>query len=364
MKLFVSTAATKKQLSNAELVFGKTGEKVVTGLEALNKVFKHPQISNFLDLLRGSEEVVEKWAASKSGVKAIENLKIAGTSKSVEKVLGAVTSIKAIPSQDKTPVGRPQRPKDDKPTYFGSYRPSVPVPSSEKDTKVGKYELTDERIKVNGKTLYRIKALKSFGKVRAGDLGGYIQSEKNLSHDGNAWVYDNAQVAGNAKVYGNAQVYGSAQVYGNAQVYDNSAVGSKAQVYGSAQVRNSAEVGGYARVSDKAEIYGEADVSGKAQVFDKAKVFGKAHVTGDAEVYGNAQVSDGAMVYGKAEVYGKARVVSYAVVYGDAMVYGNAEVSDSARVFGKAQVYGKAHVLGKAQVSGTTQVTGNQEVSK
>lgn len=307
MKIIVATAATKKQLSNAELVFGKTGEKVVTGLEALNKAFKHPQISNFLDFLRSSEEVVEKWAASKSGVKAIENLKIAGTSKSVEKVLGAVTSIKAIPrqaipSQDKTPVGRPQRPKGDKPTYFGSYRPSVPVPSSEKDTKVGKYELTDERIKVNGKTLYRIKALKNFGKVRAGDLGGYIQSEKNLSHEGNAWVYDTAQVSGNAKVYGdaqvyggakvygNAQVYGKAQVYGNAQVYGKSSVGGKARVYGSAQVRDDAEVGGYAAVYDNAEVY------------DNAGVYDNVHVAGNAKVYSNAQVYGGARVTGNQEV--------------------------------------------------------------
>ncbi len=101
MKLFIATAATKKQLSNAELVFGKTGEKVVAGLEALNKVFKHSNITNFLDFLRSSEEAVEKWAASKSGVTAIENLKIAGTAKSIEKVLAAVSSLKAIPRQDK-----------------------------------------------------------------------------------------------------------------------------------------------------------------------------------------------------------------------------------------------------------------------
>ena len=101
MKLFIATAATKKQLSNATLVFGKTGEKVVTGLETLNKVFKHSNITNFLDFLRSSEEVVEKWAASKSGVAAIENLKIAGTAKSIEKVLAAVSSLKTIPRQDK-----------------------------------------------------------------------------------------------------------------------------------------------------------------------------------------------------------------------------------------------------------------------
>lgn len=52
-----------------------------------------------------------------------------------------------------------------------------------------KYILTDETIKVNGKTLYRIKALREFSNVKAGDLGGFVESESNLSHDGylNFW---------------------------------------------------------------------------------------------------------------------------------------------------------------------------------
>ena len=44
------------------------------------------------------------------------------------------------------------------------------------------------------RTLCRIKALKDFGDVKAGDLGGYIEDYKNLSHDGNCWIYDNAKV--------------------------------------------------------------------------------------------------------------------------------------------------------------------------
>lgn len=47
-----------------------------------------------------------------------------------------------------------------------------------------KYILTDETKVVNGHTLYRIKAIKSFGDVRDDDLGGFIEKEDNLSHDG------------------------------------------------------------------------------------------------------------------------------------------------------------------------------------
>lgn len=57
-----------------------------------------------------------------------------------------------------------------------------------------KYKLTDETIEVDGKTLYRIEALKDFSNVKKGDKGGFIEKEENLSHLGNAWVYDDAKV--------------------------------------------------------------------------------------------------------------------------------------------------------------------------
>lgn len=68
-----------------------------------------------------------------------------------------------------------------------------------------KYKLLkDDYIKYIGRTLYRIKALKDFGDVKAGEIGGYIESENNLSHNGECWVYDDAKVFENAEVYGNA----------------------------------------------------------------------------------------------------------------------------------------------------------------
>lgn len=84
-----------------------------------------------------------------------------------------------------------------------------------------KYELTNNTKEWEGKTLYQIRALIDFGNVKAGELGGYIENEKNLSHDGDAWVYGNAQVCGDAWVCNDARVYGNAWVYGNARVYGN-----------------------------------------------------------------------------------------------------------------------------------------------
>ena len=89
-----------------------------------------------------------------------------------------------------------------------------------------KYELVLTDTKQHfGKTLYRIRALVEIGAiVSAGDLGGYVEYEKNLSLSGDAWVSGDAQVYGNAQVYGDALVYGDARVFGNARVYGDARV--------------------------------------------------------------------------------------------------------------------------------------------
>ena len=129
-----------------------------------------------------------------------------------------------------------------------------------------KYELTSETKVFLGKTLYRIKALVQFGNVNAGDLGGWIEKEENLSQSGNAWVYGDARVSGDARVYGDASVSGNAWVYGNAEVSGN------AWVYGNAEVSGDARVYGNARVSGDARVYGDASVSGNARVYGNAEV--------------------------------------------------------------------------------------------
>lgn len=80
-----------------------------------------------------------------------------------------------------------------------------------------KFELTSEFMtNIFGVKLFRIRALIKFGSVKAGDKGGFIEKEENLSQDGNAWVADNAQVSGTARVTGNAWVTGDARVTDNA----------------------------------------------------------------------------------------------------------------------------------------------------
>lgn len=81
-----------------------------------------------------------------------------------------------------------------------------------------KYVLTEEIVEIDGITLYRIKSNTNLPDVKIGDLGGFVESEHNLSVYDESWVYDNAKVYGNAQVYDNAKVCGNAQVSGEAQV--------------------------------------------------------------------------------------------------------------------------------------------------
>lgn len=192
-----------------------------------------------------------------------------------------------------------------------------------------KYELTNETLIHYGHVLHRIKALINFGNVKAGQLGGWIESEGNLSQYGYCWVSNDAKVFGNAKVYGSAEVYDNAEVFDNAKVYENACIHLYAEIYGNA------EVYGNAVVSDKAKVYGDAQVYGKACVSDDAKVYDKACVSDNAKVYGHAQIFGHGWVYGHAEVYGNA------IVFCNANVFGYAEVSGEVWVFGVANVCDK-----------------------
>ena len=75
-----------------------------------------------------------------------------------------------------------------------------------------KYRLTDETKEYYGRILHRIEAVETFGSVEAGEKGGWIEKEANLSQEGLSWV------SGDAWVYGNSQVCDDVQVYDNAQI--------------------------------------------------------------------------------------------------------------------------------------------------
>jgi len=147
-------------------------------------------------------------------------------------------------------------------------------------TVPNKYEITDIAHPANPE-LHRIRALRDIPRygVKAGDLGGFVESEANLSQEGECWVAGEAIVGEHAQVYGNARVNVSAWVKGSAQVYGNAWVSDYAQVY------------------EHAKVYGDATVSGWARMCGTSKVCGGATVSGGAWVSGNRFISGDDVVY-------------------------------------------------------------------
>lgn len=164
-----------------------------------------------------------------------------------------------------------------------------------------KYEFTDVEINWKGHILHRIKALKNFGTVQKGDLGGFIEKEKNLSQYDTCWVYDNA------KVYDNAQICDKSFITEDAEVFDNAYITEEAGVSGNAKIFENAVIAKDSMISGDAKIYGNAITGGYSNVRENAQVYGKTRVA-DAEVYGFAKlhgefcVTDNAVISGNAEI--------------------------------------------------------------
>lgn len=170
-----------------------------------------------------------------------------------------------------------------------------------------KYEilLGDSR-QHNDVTVYRIKALKDFHLVKAGDIGGYIEKESNLSHDGNCWIHNDAIVYGDAVVLEDAKVCDHAIVRGHARVSGNARVRDHVQVVGFGEVGDDAHVSGYALI--------EGTVIESATIGEYAKVLDSSMANGHCFLYGMAIIRDYSLVTGYATI--KDRVI----VRGDSVI--------------------------------------------
>lgn len=161
-----------------------------------------------------------------------------------------------------------------------------------------KYKLTNIKTHFNNRTLYRIQALKSFNDVKEGDLGGFVESEENLSQEDFCWVYDDAKVFDDARVRYDAQIHNHASVFGDAIISDRAIISEGACVFNTAIVNESAHIKGRAIVFGNANVYGHAVVdqyaiiSDSALVYDHTYITDRAHVNGPARISGNAVISN------------------------------------------------------------------------
>ena len=119
-----------------------------------------------------------------------------------------------------------------------------------------KYKLIESsRAWQYSRPIYRIQALRDFSDVKKGDLGGFVESEGNLSQEGDCWIYDMAQAMENSRVEDDACLRDCSKMYGSSLLKD------KAQLQGCARMIQYASLEDNAVAID-AEISGFATITG------------------------------------------------------------------------------------------------------
>ncbi len=134
-------------------------------------------------------------------------------------------------------------------------------------TLEAKYVFTGKTVTVVGHVLRQIRAVRDTSYVTAGETGGFIEFESNLSHEGNCWVGDNA------KVYGYL-----AFVRDDAIVTDGAIVNGRTDISGNALIcGNSRVCGGFngSKITDHATVCGSAVLTGTFNIDGETVIWGE-----------------------------------------------------------------------------------------
>lgn len=152
-----------------------------------------------------------------------------------------------------------------------------PAPVVRKFELVAPSELPGMYHRGHGHTHYRIRALVDIPRhgVKAGDIGGLLQDERCLSHEGDCWLG------------------GDAVVNKNVRIRDNALVSEQARLLFMTTVEGDAFVGGRTSSNMSAVIGGQAQVTGKTYIGGRSRIEGTARLQ-DAHVHGSARINEGA----------------------------------------------------------------------
>lgn len=173
-----------------------------------------------------------------------------------------------------------------------------------------KYELTNITKEYGGKTLYRIRALKNFGDVKAGDLGGWVQSEDNLSQKGYCWIYDNAKCMDDARMYDNSRMYDDSKMYWNSIMYDDSRMRDKSEMRGNSKMY------GYTIMRDNSIMYDNSTMYGNS------RMYGNSVMYDDSKMFGNSTMYDNSRMYDNSVMYDNSKIYSYGMLRGESELHG------------------------------------------
>lgn len=140
-----------------------------------------------------------------------------------------------------------------------------------------KYEFTGKTMQFEGRTLKRIRYVREMSyAITSGKIGGWIEHEGNLSHEGRCCVIDDSKV------------FGHASIMENAVVSDDAIVKDNAQIKGDAYVSGDAVVGADTIVEDYAWIVNQSEVYFYDHMLEGKNR--KANLSGNTRILGNSLI--------------------------------------------------------------------------
>lgn len=231
-----------------------------------------------------------------------------------------------------------------------------------------KYVLGEETRK-NGKTFVQVIAARDIRPagvdvyIKKGEAGGWIESEANLSQDGECWICPGVYVSGGSSISGDSlvrtikgeiEISGDCSVFGNAKILGDGItltgsviVGKNAMVCSLVRgAKKTISIGGHITINDNAyveykgagrgrgiQISGVGEISGKAFIggenieigLSAGKIIDDAFISSDVNIGGSVLIQDEARISG-----GEDRTVVFnSTVYGKALITGGSWVEHS-----------------------------------
>ena len=161
-----------------------------------------------------------------------------------------------------------------------------------------KYEITDITMEFEERTLYRIRALKNFRNVKAGDLGGWVSGKHNLSQEGECWIYDEAKCMDNARMYHNSAMYN------NAVMCDFS------EMHGCSEMHN------YSAMLDNSRMYNCSAMYDNSRMYNDSKMYSNSRMFDNSAMYNNAVMLDNSKMFENSRMYRDSRLKNKENLYG------------------------------------------------
>ena len=179
-----------------------------------------------------------------------------------------------------------------------------------------KYEITDITMRFEGRTLYRIRALKNFSNVKKGNLGGWVSSEDNLSQEGDCWIYDEAKCMDNARMHDNSKMYNNSVMYEYSAMHGNSKMCNNSKMYDDSEMHDDSRMYDHSMMYDHSKMYDHSEMNDYSIMYNNSEMHGYSKMRDNSTMYNNSKIYDYSIMHGNSTMYEDSEMHDEEVLYG------------------------------------------------